>query len=309
MRVSLAFQIVQSGGNEIAEPTYWPAYFAVDDAALRSLSGDIVSDWLVAPGALAKDEMPAAVREVAERGLGGGGWIGFGLMYTDGGADSEAAQAGYQELIATLHTLALGHVASATGLDVLLGAFGGGAAFDAKPGELTLERLREGVDPADVGKEIDGELLTGVAAFRAAGEAVLPFTQGVPGPVVVAPPPKKTVGDLTHVAAAHVAGTPATAALAAAARIARPAVRAVPSVAGPIARGPLGATRGTTVGPVVRPPIRRAFAAGTVLAVTAQAFRIDDLGDKGQIAFERTLPPRINLKTSLRLTGSVSREG
>lgn len=292
MRVSLGFQVAVSGGSEIAEPTYWPVYLAVDDAALRFLSGDVVADWLVAPGALAKGELPSWSRDIADRGLAGGGYAGFGLLYSDGGADLDTTRAAYQDLIATLHTLVIGHAAGATGLDVLLGAFGGGAAFDGKPGQITLDRLRDGVDPQDLSKELDGDLVTGVAAFRAVGDSVLPFTQGVPAPAAVRTPGKTPV--LTHAAAA-VAAAPAVSVTAAV-----DARRAQRLDAGRVA---------VPVRPPIVLPPRPRFAAGTVIAVTAQTFRLADIAAKGQLAFQRPLPARVNLKTPLQLTGSASRGG
>lgn len=285
MRVSLGFQVAASGGSEIAEPTYWPVYLAVDDGALRFLSGDVVADWLVAPGALAKGELPSWLREVGDRGLAGGGHVGFGLLYSDGGADLDVTRDAYQELVATLHTLVLGHVAGATGLGVLLGAFGGGAAFDGVPDPIMLDRLRDGVDPQDLAKELDGDLVTGVAAFRAVGDSVLPFTQGVPAPTAGAAGKPPVLTHAAQVAAAPVADVRRAQRLAVGDRVAVP-VRP----------------------PIVLPP-RPRFAAGTVIAVTAQTFRVADIAAKGQLAFQRPLPARVNLKTPLQLTGSASREG
>lgn len=185
MRLSLGLEVVQSGGEPIGEPLYWPVYFTVDDPALRFLAGDVAAaDWLQGPGPLGKGEVPAWIREVPVSGIAGPAYFGFGLLYSDGGAADEATQAAYEELLTVVHTLALDHVAQASGLGVMLGAFGS-AAFQAKGGKdgaSDLDRLREGIDPEELAKEIDGDLLHGLGGFREVGASLLPFTPGAATP-------------------------------------------------------------------------------------------------------------------------------
>jgi hypothetical protein len=52
----------------------------------------------------------------------------------------------------------------------------------------------------------------------------------------------------------------------------------------------------------------RGLEPGTVVAVTVQAFRADEIAAKGTLEFARELPVRGGLKVSLKLTGSVSGE-
>jgi hypothetical protein len=272
VRLSLEFQVVPSSGGELAEPTYWPVYFAADDRALRTLSGDVVSDWLVAPGALGKSELPSWLAEIADSGLGGGSYVGYGLVYSDGTGD-DAAQA-YQDLLATLHAVVIRSASGATGLDALLGMFGAGRG---KP--IQLDSLREGLDPAELAKELGEDLVTGVAAFRSVGDALLPFTQGVPLAAPPPPPPRKVAAPVaTHPPISPVLHIPS----------------GPPSV--PIARPP------------VHLPTARAFAPGTVVAVTVQAVRLDDLARKGAIGLDRELPARVSLKASPKLAGKLSRQ-
>jgi hypothetical protein len=214
--VSLTVEVVQAGGKEeIGEPIYWPVYAAVDDAALRFLIGDVTAqDWLEAPGPLGKGEAPAWRREIGERGVAGGGYVGFGLLYSEGGSSAEPTQAAYQALIATLHALVIGHVARTSGLKMMLRAFGGRAGFDDKPDGVDLDLVRDGVDPEVLREVLDDDLVTGLDAFRGVGASLLPFAQGGVGgssgvrvstPSArlrpVAPPPERRFDPGTVVAA------------------------------------------------------------------------------------------------------------
>jgi hypothetical protein len=257
VRLSLRFGVVQSGGEPIREPLHWPVFFAVDDPALRFLAGDVASsDWLHAPGPLSGDDAPAWIREVAVDGVAGAGYLGFGLMYSDGGATDEATQAVHDELVATLHTLALDHVAHASGLGVMLGAFGS-TTFEDRRGEPPLDRLRDGLDPEKLSGEIDQGVKNGIGAFRAVRDSLLPFTPGVPVTSL------STGGNLTTTLAA--------------------------------ARQP-------------RPRIVAAEA-GRVVAVTVQAWRVEEIAAKGAIEIRRELPVRGGRKVQLTLQGRAGREG
>jgi hypothetical protein len=132
----------------MVEPLYWPVYFAVDDPALRFLAGNAASaDWLHAPGPLPAGDAPAWSHDVAASGMAGPGYFGFGLLVSDGGASDETTQSAYEELLATLHTLALDHVAHASGLGVMVGALG---SDDIVGVECELDRLRDGLDPDEL---------------------------------------------------------------------------------------------------------------------------------------------------------------
>src|SRR5215470_11281858 len=77
VRLSLGLEVVQSGGEPVIEPLYWPVYFAVDDLALRFLAGDVASaDWLHAPGPLVRGVAPSWRRDVAARGITGPSYVG-----------------------------------------------------------------------------------------------------------------------------------------------------------------------------------------------------------------------------------------
>lgn len=242
VRLSLGFSVVQSGGEPLRQPLHWPVYLAVDDPALRFLAGDVASsDWLHAPGPLTGGELPAWIRDVAVTGVAGAGYLGFGLLYSDGGAADEAMLAVYEQLVATLHTLALEHVARASGLGVMLGAFGS-TTFDDGRRESQLDPLRGGVDPEKLRGEIDPGILNGIGAFRAVRDSLLPFTPGAP--------------------------------------------------AAGLASGKLAAAE-----------------AGRVVAVTVQAWRVEEIAAKGALDLRRELPVRDGLKVQLTLQGRAGREG
>ena len=292
MRVSLEFEVVASDKDPIAEALSWPVYVAVDDAAARFLIGDVAAtDWLQAPGPLAKGELAAWTRDVIDAGVAGGGYAGFGLLYSAGGADDEATLAAYQDLVVTLHAIVLGHVAQTTGLGALLGGFG--ARFDGKVRGSDLDRLRDGVDPEGLRKELDEELVSGLAAFREVGASLQAFVPGVTAPAPVEPGGKQ-VGALA---------TPI--------RIGRPPLdgRGTP---------PTGSAPGWGRGSIdvvrpAEPPIRivrprKGLAAGTVVAVTAQLFRVADIAAKGIVEIDRELPTR-GVPAQLRLKGRVTGEG
>ena len=211
----------------MVEPRYWPVYFAVDDPALRFLAGDAASvDWLHAPGPLRRGETPAWRHEVAASGIAGASYFGFGLLVSDGGTADETTQSSYEELLATLHTLALDHVAHGSGLGVMVGALGTG---DIVGVECELDRLRDGLDPDELRND----------------------TRPVADPS-------------------------APASLAAAARQRRR--RLTP-----------------------RPPSR-------VVAVTVQAWRVDEIAAKGRLAIDRALSLRGGTNRALELMGSVWRD-
>jgi hypothetical protein len=225
VRISLGLEVVLSAGERMVEPLYWPVYFAVDDPALRFLAGVAASvDWLHAPGPLPSGESPAWSHEVAATGMAGASYFGFGLLISDGGTTDETTQLAYEELLATLHTLALDHVAHGSGLGVMVGALG---SDDIVGVECELDRLRDGLDPDELRNDSR------------------PVAQ------------------------------PGAASLAAAARQRRR--RLTP-----------------------RPPSR-------VVAVTVQAWRVDEIAALGRLAIDRELPPRAGNTRVLRLTGGVGR--
>jgi hypothetical protein len=313
VRVSLRFEVAHTAG-EIAEPVSWPVYFAVDDAAARFLAGDVAAtDWLVAPGPLAKGEAAAWQRDVAASGLAGGSYVGFGLLYSEGGASHDATRKAYQELVSTLQSLALAHVAEATGLGALLGGFG--AVFDGKVRGVDLDKLGRGLDPEELAPELDPGLLGNLEGFREVAEALAPFTPGlavaVPSSATRGTPVRRLGGNLT--ATPVVTRPPGI--------VTRPGVTPVTPVTGGVTRPgakptpvvtavprAAGLTEGLVRARAAAAARIRALENGTVVAVTVQAFRLDEVAAKGTLEFARELPVRGGLKVSLKLTGSVSGE-
>jgi hypothetical protein len=251
VRLSIDVRVRQVDGDGVKEPLYSPVFFAVDDPALRFLAGDLgSSDWMHAPGVLDKDQVPQWRREVAERGVAGAGYVGFALLYSDGGAGEEGLQAAYEELQATIQTLALEQVARASGLGVMLAAFGGAIVEDKlgdKEPESRLDRLRDGIDPEKLSREIDQGLLSGIGAFREIGSRLLPFVPGL-------------------------------------------------STAG-LVRG----------GKTLR-GIERLTDDAPIVAVTLQAWRVEEIAEKGTLEIRRELPVRGGLKVKLTLEGRVGRD-
>jgi hypothetical protein len=287
-------------------------YFVVDDAAARFLAGDVAAtDWLVAPGPLAKGEAAAWQRDVAASGLAGGSYVGFGLLYSEGGASHDATRKAYQELVSTLQSLALAHVAEATGLGALLGGFG--AVFDGKVRGVDLDKLGRGLDPEELAPELDPGLLGNLEGFREVAEALAPFTPGlavaVPSSATRGTPVRRPGGNLTATPVVtrppgivtRPGVTPVTGVVTRPGAKPTPVVTAVPRAAG--LTGRLVRARAAAAARI------RALENGTVVAVTVQAFRLDEIAAKDTPEIARELPVRGGLKVSLKLTGSVSGEG
>ena len=89
MRIRLSLDGVWSRGAErLREPLLWPVWFAVEDAALRTLAGDLrAADVLYAPGPVAAEQLTPWERRLQlqalppERAL-----LGLALLYSEGGA-------------------------------------------------------------------------------------------------------------------------------------------------------------------------------------------------------------------------------
>lgn len=268
MQLQLQLDDVQArGGERIGNPTHWPVYFTLDDTTLRSLAGDVAaSDWMHAPGAAAAGSklvwQHAFPDHAASRRRGR---IGYGLLYSAGGANDASTQAAYQELVATVHTLVLGHAARENGLAALLAAFGGRYAPDDPGQGPDLDRLRNGIDPDRLSGELDTGLTQGFEAFRAVAQALMPLVPGAAGHAKADPlnPVTPVTGLRTTTAAASF----------------KPAV----------------AARASRLAP------------GTVVAVTLQAWRVDEIPLDKPLEFARPLPTRGVLRASLRLSGRLSR--
>jgi hypothetical protein len=205
--------------------------------------------------------------------------VGYGLMFSAGGADDASAREAYQALLATVHALVLRHTAVESGLAALLPAFGARDATNAKGPDL--ERLREGIDPAALGTEIDSGLTERFAAFRDVSDALRALAPGAAArdPVAVHPVPQPPPG--------------------------RPV------------RPPLTVPLPPPSRPGRRPPVNVPFepprgvarvAPGTVVAVTLQAWRIDQIPSDRPLEFARALPTRKVPRASLRLSGRLRRE-
>jgi hypothetical protein len=135
---------------------------------------------------------------------------------------------------------------------------GGEVTVSAQPHngfvDIVIQDHGDGVDPEELAKEIDGDLLHGLAGFREVADALLPFTPGAATPASV--------------------GRKPVASIAAAMRAAR----------------------------------RPLFEAGRIVAVTVQAFRVDEVAAKGRLEFGRELPVRGDARVGLKLDGRVARE-
>jgi hypothetical protein len=267
------------GGERINDPTHWPVFFALDDMTLLSLAGDVdATSWLHAPGAAAAGAQMAWQHAFPDDTAGlQRGRIGYGLLYTAGGAKEASAQAAYRALVATVHTLVLGQAARQNGAGALLAAFGGRYAPDDPDQGVDLDRLRPGIDPERLAGELDPGLLRGFEAFRAVAQALMPLAPGAPASS--APPaaamqtaaaglhPVAAVADV-HLDFLHVLDA-----------LFKPDHRKRPS----------------------------GLAPGTVVAATLQAWRIDEIPPDGPLLFTRPLPARGVLRASLRLNGRLER--
>lgn len=261
------------GDERIDNPTCWPIYFALDDTTLRFLAGDVAaSDWMHAPGAAAPGSELVWQHDFPDYGASlQYGRIGYGLLYSAGGANDAATQSAYQTLVATVHALVLGHAAQENGMAALLAAFGGRYAPDDSVKSPNLDVLTDGIDPIRLADEVDTSLTQGLEVFRTVAEDLMPLVPGV----------------------------------------AVPAERARLKPAKPITRvyTPTVAARFRPVFPFgpVFPPRASTVTPGTVVAVTLQAWRVSEIPLDKPIKFARPLPTRDALRASLRLSGRLSR--
>jgi hypothetical protein len=256
------------GGERPSEPLVWPVFFAVDDATLLSLAGNLDSPgWIHAPGPQPEGALLSWQRELSTGGMPPGqSRFGYGLLYSAGGAKEPATQAAYQELVATVHALALSQAADATGMGALLAAFGGGFSLDKREPRARLEKLSEGIDPDEFGDELDRDLARSLDGFRSVSQLLAPLVPGGKASTTRRP-------DRREVAEP----------------IARPAEDRPASLA--------------AIGRVSRAE------PGTVLAVTVQAWNADDVLVGRPIRIGRALRARGAARASLKLSGTLRREG
>jgi len=257
------------GGERPSEPLVWPVFFAVDDATLLSLAGNLDSPgWMHAPGPLSERGILPWQRELSTGGMPPGqSRFGYGLLYSSGGAKEPATQAAYQELVSTVHALALSHAADATGMSALLAAFGGGFSLDKDRPRTTLDKLAKGIDPDELGNELDRDLARSLDGFRSVSQLLAPLAPGGKAPAT----PKPDRRD-----------------------VAEPIVRRAEERSAPLA---------TVIGRVSEAE------PGTVLAVTVQAWNADDVPVDRPIRISRTLRARGAVRASLKLSGTLRREG
>lgn len=302
--------VQERGGARIVNALHWPVFFVVGDGALRFLAGDVTaSDWLHAPGPLTLRESLIWRAEISASCLASGGYVGFGLMYSAGGADMESTQAVYRQLIATVQSLVLQDVARGSGLGVLLGAFGASATGADTKRRAILDHLHEGIDPDELIKELDSGLLKGIDAFRTIGESMLPFM------------PKAVLAQSADVVPSNGAAVAGAAAVASITALANAITGPNPNVGTPVEvvhlleRRVLG---GFTVPqhllqPVPAPVLPTRPVAlvptGAVVAKTLQAWRIGKIHSKRTMDLQRALPTRAAPRLSLQLAGRVRREG
>ena len=262
MRLILELDGVQARGRERpSEPLTWPVFFAVDDATLLSLAGNLdTPGWLHAPGPQPDGAALSWQRQLSPSGMPAGqSRFGYGLLYSAGGAKEASTQAAYQDLVATVHALALSQAAQASGMGALLAAFGGGFTLDKREPASKLDRLVDGIDPDELGDEIDRDLARSLDGFRSVSQLLAPLAPGA------------------HHRAAAAAVT-----------------RLVDERATPLA---------AVIGRVSE------AAPGTVLAVTVQAWNTDEVPVDRPLRISRALRARGAFRTSLKLKGTLRREG
>lgn len=185
MRLILELDGVQArGGERPSEPLVWPVFFAVDDTTLLSLAGNLdTPHWIHAPGPQAERADLSWQKELSTGGiLPGQSRFGYGLIYSAGGAKDPATQAAYRELVATVHALALSQAADATGMGALLAAFGGNFSLDKRAPGRRFDKLADGIDPNELGDELDRDLARGLDGFRTVSQLLAPLAPGGKAP-------------------------------------------------------------------------------------------------------------------------------
>jgi hypothetical protein len=332
VHVVLEFNPLQARDCEnIDNALHWPVFFAVGDATLRYLAGDLAtSEWMHAPGPLTLDESISWRTEVSASSITNGGYVGFGLLYSAGGADMDATKAAYQQLIATVFSLALEDVAHSSGLGALLNAFGSMASTDTHQHGNGFERLRKGIDPAELHNELDSDLLSGLTAFYSVGQSMLPFTPNAVSANVVNSIPISRVAAIGNAAVASIIGLAHAADEPKAATAFEPVaaesingttkggnedVQRVKHVPSPLAHSLSIANLTAIFCRLFRylcrllhslltahPPV------GTVIAVTLQAWRLDEIPSHHSLEINRPLQTRDSVCVSLHLAGRVGRE-
>lgn len=268
MHVRLQLDPVTERGIRVESATHWPIFFVSGVSTLQWLSGDLGStDWLYTPGAAIQPTELVWRRAVADRGeMLRRARIGFGLVYSAGGAGSVQLEIEYQALAATVHALVLSHAAEESGVQPLLAAFGGREWQQDRGPSAVLDRLRNGVDPDQLEGQFDRGLVEQFAALRSIEQALSPLTPGVVGP-------------------------------------------------GAVGGGGLDPGRDVVVGPPLesrisapkKPESTSRLESGSVVAVTLQTWRVDEIPVDRPLDFSRSLPTRGAKRASLTLSGRLSR--
>jgi hypothetical protein len=304
MRFHLELDRVSLRGTErLRDQVVWPAWFAVDDSALRYLAGDAsVTGVVQTPGPRVHwtkagiaswDRTISTNAFPAEDAL-----VGFGLLLSTGGTDSAPVWETYQELGALLHAFALSKVARSSQIAALLAAFGGATTAGATDDKALLAQLREGIGLCDLQKVIDGDLLAGIAALRGIGQVLGGLLPG----------PSHSIRNVDLAADR----------MAAAAELVRPTVR---ELADSLAESGVRASPSADDPARLRPelPFREAGPAalggisnlpvGTIVAATVQAWRLSDLPPGRPLSIDRPLRVLGPMRASLVLHGSIHKEG
>jgi hypothetical protein len=310
MRFHLELEKISFRGAERPrDPVLWPVWFAVDDAALRSLAGDPTADPVHSPGPIrppARGAISRWDRAVSANALPPEhALVGFGLLLTAGGLESAPVWDAYQELADLLHALALTETARAAHFLPLLEAFGAEEAKAEADRAALLAALREGLSPEALRRTVDAGLRERLGALRGVGHMLgrlLP--EASPTPRAAAE-------------AAVLAGLRARDITASLPETGRPGpgpegtpagARPEPPfpIPGPLLPGGLPPGAGRI--PVPGPAGIGDLPDGTVVAGTVQAWRTGDLPPGRTTRIDRPLPALRTMRASLALSGSIHRE-
>lgn len=294
----------EQGGVRIPGALHWPVFFAVRDSALRYLSGDAdTSDWLYTPGPLATGEPIRWRSEVPRNAVASSNHVGFGLMFTAGGADFASAHASYQQLVATIVSLVLEEVAHPHGLGAVLAGFGATRqAPHHSHARLHFDALQDGVDPQELYPKLDMGMVSGLSALHGVGQELAAFF------------PAGITTDVTAVQKANFAELAGDSAVRELQSFMDPLDWSSPSGVAQMltkARGSRSERAGSGKSSGKAPhsqPVDAHIAEGTVIAVTLQAWNPKSLDARRSHDFHRHLRARVSLPVELKLTGRVRRE-